>query len=107
MGATILEHSKLHMIEKYYNFISKEFKDVRYVSVYAFLRNEVERKKKLMRKIFFRLCMTDTDSFLISSSTSEESIEEVLKRNRHHFDFSNLPQTHSLYNNEHKNELNR
>ena len=82
VGATILELSKMHMTDKFYNFIAKEFSSV-------------------------RLSMTDTDSFLLSSDVTNETIEQLLERNHHHFDFSNLPKNHKLHNMQHKNELNR
>ena len=59
-----------------------------------------------------RLCMTDTDSFLFSYSTSgNKPLEKMLKENEDHFDFSNLKPDgkygQSLFCMNHKNELNR
>ena len=58
------------------------------------------------------LLMSDTDSFLISLSIPEgKTLQEILKENGEHFDFSNLSKDgkfgKSLFSLEHKNKLNR
>ena len=58
------------------------------------------------------LCMTDTDSFLYSSSIPEnKTFEKILMENKEHFDFSNLSKNgkfgQTLFSLDHKNELNR
>ena len=56
IGATILEHSKRVMYDKFYNFIIPNFQDV-------------------------ELCTTDTDSFLFSCKIPEnESVTSLLKK---------------------------
>lgn len=51
------------------------------------------------------LATTDTDSFIMSVDT--EDLNEDLKSLQFHFDFSNLPTQHPLYDGTHKNGLNR
>ena len=45
------------------------------------------------------------DSFIFK--TQCENIEDTLKKYSNHFDFSNLPKDHPLFNDDHKNELRR
>ena len=87
IGATILEHSKRVMYDKFYNFIIPSFQDV-------------------------DLCTTDTDSFLFSCKIPEnESVTSLLKKHQDHFDFSNLSENgklgKDLFSMKNKNQLNR
>ena len=56
--------------------------------------------------------MSDTDSFLFSCTIPEnKTMEEILKENEKHFDFSNLSRDgkygRALFTMDHKNDLNR
>ena len=87
IGATILEHSKRVMYEKFYEFIVKSFNDV-------------------------ELSTTDTDSFLFSCKIPEDqTVTSLLKKHEEHFEFSNLSENgklgKELFSMEHKNQLNR
>jgi hypothetical protein len=68
---TILEHSKHHMYDFYYNFIKKEY------------GNNAE------------LCYTDTDSFILNIKTDD--VYDDFKTNSHLFDFSGYPSHHKCF----------
>jgi hypothetical protein len=87
IGATILEHSKRVMYDKFYQFIIPSFDNV-------------------------ELSNTDTDSFLFSCDIpSGETITSLLKKHQDHFDFSNLSENgklgKDLFSMKNKNQLNR
>ena len=87
IGATILEHSKITMFDKFYNFLVEKFPNL-------------------------KICMTDTDSFLYTCTIpKDESLTQILKDNEDHFDFSKLnPQGYygkDLYCDHYKNHLDR
>jgi len=71
MGFSILELSKLLMFDFYYNKLKKRYSD----------------------KV--RLLMTDTDSLVYEVET--ENLERDLFEMREHFDLSNFPKSHPLY----------
>lgn len=72
IGAKILEISKVLMYDTYYNAFKPYFNDT------------------------LKLCATDTDSFIISAQTQDLSSDLHLLKD--HFDFSNYPKEHVLYN---------
>ena len=72
IGATVLELSKLVMYEFYYNVLQPYFGE----------RN-------------IEICYTDTDSYVLKLKTDD--LTRDLKNLRYHFDFSNFPKDHELY----------
>lgn len=79
VGYSVLELSKLKMYEFWYDVLLTEFKDYT-----------------------VSLLMSDTDSFLVhieGESVNQNSIEQILYKNRGKFDFSKLEDTHPLKDN--------
>jgi hypothetical protein len=79
VGMAILEISKLHMYEFFYDILKPRF------------GNNI------------RLAYSDTDSFILFIYTS--NLERHLKKLREHFDFSNYPTDHPLYSNDNNKVL--
>ena len=75
VGFAVLEHSKHHMYNFYYNKLKKMFKDVR--AVY-----------------------TDTDSLILH--IKDRNIYEIMHDKKAEFDFSDYPSEHNLYSSENK-----
>jgi hypothetical protein len=75
VGFAVLEHSKHHMYDFYYNKLKKMFKDVR--AVY-----------------------TDTDSLILH--IKDRNIYESMHNNKAEFDFSDYPSEHKLCSSENK-----
>ena len=49
-----------------------------------------------------RVLYSDTDSLLWKIHSNEDLFENILPSLSNHFDFSNYPETHPLFNNENK-----
>lgn len=89
VGFSILEHSKRHMYQVYYDVLQPHF------------------RKKMMAlgrdDMGIEVCMSDTDSFLVK--VYSEDLREDYKALEPHFDFSNYPKTHPLFNEDKKNAV--
>jgi hypothetical protein len=83
IGFSILELSKRFMYESYY---------LTFMTYFGGIKN-------------FFLLMTDTDSIMAGVRT--RNLGKAFKDLSHIMDFSNLPSTHKLHNNTHKNQLHR
>ena len=77
LGISILELSKWHMYNFFYNVLKKYFKDR------------------------ISLLYTDTDSFILQITCSD-LYETHLPKLQKHFDFSNYPTSHALYSSKNK-----
>ena len=78
VGFSILELAKLQMYVQYYTVLKPNLKDL-------------------------RLLMSDTDSVLCEYRT--KSVNKSLSKIKEHFDFSNYPPSHKLFNSKTKNQL--
>ena len=108
IGATILEHSKRVMYDKFYNFIIPSFDNVG-KNFFILL---IWRFFSKLFTFFLELSTTDTDSFLFSCEIPDgDTVTSVLKKHQGHFDFSNLSENgrlgKELFSTKHKNQLNR
>ena len=74
LGFTVLELSKLLMYEFYYNILQ------------PYWQNKIQ------------LHYMDTDSFILSFDTNHQELINFLQENKDEFDFSELDNTHELYN---------
>jgi hypothetical protein len=80
-GFTILELSKVHMQDFYYNVLKPYYGD----------------------KV--KLCYTDTDSFVLSIETEDVYDDFMKPELNKHMDFSDYPKDHKSYNNSNKKVL--
>ena len=85
VGVSILDHSKVHMYDLYYN------------QIIPLLNLDPVRGD-------IRVVMSDTDSFLLSIKTTL-SLTSLFKRLDPVMDFSNYPSLHPLYNEKRKGKL--
>ena len=77
LGFTVLELSKLSMYDFYYNIFQ------------PYWQNKVHSSAQLH--------YTDTDSFILSFDTNHQELINFLQENKDEFDFSELDNTHELY----------
>ena len=78
-GMSILDYSKLHMYNFYYDVLKKKFNDD------------------------IKLLYTDTDSFIIQIKTDD--VYDDLNELKEYMDFSDYPENHKCFNNENKKKL--